>query len=117
MRKSITQARGLLILHLPSLSIRSSPRRVRTMKKMNQREMGLYGWLSPSGESDKAGSLNFRLPRREPFKVCTVATPPGLYSLGDCSRCGTNPSYYTRRYSGESLCAACFEETTVDKVR
>jgi cytoplasmic tRNA 2-thiolation protein 1 len=87
------------------------------MKKMNQREMGLYGWLSPSGESDKAGSLNFRLPRREPFKVCTVATPPGLYSLGDCSRCGTNPSYYTRRYSGESLCAACFEETTVDKVR
>ena len=27
------------------------------------------------------------------------------------------PSYYTRRYSGESLCAACFKETTVEKVR
>jgi cytoplasmic tRNA 2-thiolation protein 1 len=27
------------------------------------------------------------------------------------------PSYYTRRYSGESVCAACFKETTVEKVR
>jgi cytoplasmic tRNA 2-thiolation protein 1 len=38
-------------------------------------------------------------------------------SLVDCSRCGKRPSYYTRRYSGESLCAGCFQETTVDKVR
>jgi cytoplasmic tRNA 2-thiolation protein 1 len=37
--------------------------------------------------------------------------------LGDCSRCGKAPSYYTRRYSGESLCAGCFLETTVEKVR
>ncbi|MGH9920616.1 MAG: TIGR00269 family protein [Nitrososphaerales archaeon] len=37
--------------------------------------------------------------------------------LGDCSRCREAPSYYTRRYSGESLCAACFQETTVEKVR
>jgi cytoplasmic tRNA 2-thiolation protein 1 len=38
-------------------------------------------------------------------------------SLGDCTRCGERPSYYTRRYSGESLCADCFKETTVEKVR
>jgi cytoplasmic tRNA 2-thiolation protein 1 len=37
--------------------------------------------------------------------------------LGDCSRCGIKPSYYTRRYSGESLCADCFRESTVEKVR
>jgi len=37
--------------------------------------------------------------------------------LGDCSRCGERPSFYTRRYSGESLCASCFQETTVEKVR
>ncbi|HUK75560.1 MAG TPA: TIGR00269 family protein [Nitrososphaerales archaeon] len=37
--------------------------------------------------------------------------------MGDCSRCREAPSYYTRRYSGESLCAACFQETTVEKVR
>ena len=43
--------------------------------------------------------------------------PLGLDSLGDCSRCGEKPSYYTRRYSGESLCADCFSETTVEKVR
>ena len=36
--------------------------------------------------------------------------------MGDCSRCGTKPSYFTRRYSGESLCADCFKETTVEKV-
>ena len=37
--------------------------------------------------------------------------------MGDCTRCGERPSYYTRRYSGESLCADCFKETTVGKVR
>ncbi len=37
--------------------------------------------------------------------------------MGDCSRCGERPPYYTRRYSGESLCAPCFQETTVEKVR
>ena len=37
--------------------------------------------------------------------------------MGDCSRCGKAPSYYTRRYSGESLCADCFLETPVEKVR
>ncbi|HVC26586.1 MAG TPA: TIGR00269 family protein [Nitrososphaerales archaeon] len=37
--------------------------------------------------------------------------------MGDCSRCGERPSFYTRRYSGESLCASCFQETTVEKVR
>jgi cytoplasmic tRNA 2-thiolation protein 1 len=37
--------------------------------------------------------------------------------LGDCSKCGERPSYYTRRYSGESLCAPCFKESTVEKVR
>jgi cytoplasmic tRNA 2-thiolation protein 1 len=35
----------------------------------------------------------------------------------DCSRCAARPSFYTRRYSGESLCQECFMETTVDKVR
>ncbi|HKT22488.1 MAG TPA: hypothetical protein VJR06_07775, partial [Nitrososphaerales archaeon] len=35
----------------------------------------------------------------------------------ECSRCGIKPSFYTRRYSGESLCAGCFKETIVDKVR
>jgi uncharacterized protein (TIGR00269 family) len=37
--------------------------------------------------------------------------------LKDCSRCGKKPSYYTRRYSGESLCASCFQDSTVEKVR
>jgi cytoplasmic tRNA 2-thiolation protein 1 len=37
--------------------------------------------------------------------------------MGNCSRCSENPSYYTRRYSGESLCSSCFKETTVEKVR
>ncbi len=37
--------------------------------------------------------------------------------MGSCSRCGTAPSFYTRRYSGESLCSGCFQETTVEKVR
>jgi cytoplasmic tRNA 2-thiolation protein 1 len=43
--------------------------------------------------------------------------PQGSILVGDCSRCGKAPSYYTRRYSGESLCAACFKDTTVEKVR
>ena len=47
----------------------------------------------------------------------TRRDPLGLDSLGDCSRCGEKPSYYTRSYSGESLCAGCFKETTVEKVR
>ena len=38
-------------------------------------------------------------------------------SLGLCTRCDVAPSYYTRRYSGESLCAACFQQSTVEKVR
>lgn len=37
--------------------------------------------------------------------------------MGECSRCGERPPYYTRRYSGESLCAPCFQEATVEKVR
>ena len=35
--------------------------------------------------------------------------------MKDCVRCG-GESLYTRRYSGESLCAACFQESTVEKV-
>lgn len=35
--------------------------------------------------------------------------------MKDCVRCG-GEGFYTRRYSGESLCAACFKETTVEKV-
>lgn len=34
----------------------------------------------------------------------------------DCSRCRTSPSYYTRRYSGESLCSGCFVKTIEEKV-
>lgn len=37
--------------------------------------------------------------------------------MGVCSRCRDAPRYYTRRYSGESLCTACFQESTVEKVR
>jgi cytoplasmic tRNA 2-thiolation protein 1 len=37
--------------------------------------------------------------------------------MGNCSRCSENPSYYTRRYSGESLCSSCFKGTMVGKVR
>lgn len=33
-----------------------------------------------------------------------------------CSRCGGKP-FYTRRYSGETLCAACFKDSIVDKTR
>jgi uncharacterized protein (TIGR00269 family) len=36
--------------------------------------------------------------------------------MPDCSRCGAK-SFYTRRYSGESLCAECFQESIVDKAR
>lgn len=37
--------------------------------------------------------------------------------MADCSRCGSAPSFYTRRYSGENLCAGCFKETILEKVR
>jgi cytoplasmic tRNA 2-thiolation protein 1 len=37
--------------------------------------------------------------------------------MGNCTRCWTNASYYTRRYSGESLCSSCFQATMVEKVR
>ena len=37
--------------------------------------------------------------------------------MADCSRCGAAPSFYARRYSGESLCQGCFQEATVEKVR
>ena len=40
-----------------------------------------------------------------------------LDSLAACSRCDGSPSLYTRRYSGESLCASCFQESVVDKVK
>jgi len=33
-----------------------------------------------------------------------------------CSRCGGKP-FYTRRYSGETLCASCFRESIVQKTR
>ncbi len=33
-----------------------------------------------------------------------------------CSRCG-GKVFYTRRYSGESLCASCFRESIVEKTR
>jgi len=33
-----------------------------------------------------------------------------------CTRCGGNV-FYTRRYSGESLCASCFKESIIDKTR
>ena len=33
-----------------------------------------------------------------------------------CSRCGGKP-FYTRRYSGETLCSACFKDSIVDKTR
>ncbi|MDG7022739.1 MAG: TIGR00269 family protein [Nitrososphaerota archaeon] len=34
----------------------------------------------------------------------------------DCSRCRAHPAYYTRRYSGESLCPGCFVGSVVEKV-
>jgi len=36
--------------------------------------------------------------------------------MAECSKCGGRP-FYTRRYSGESLCAACFQESIVEKTR
>ena len=115
MRASINHPRGLLTFHLPSLSSRPSPLRVLIMKMKYQREMGLYGWPSPSGVSDKADSLG-RV-GGNPLRFASTRPIRGHDSLGGCSRCGERPSYYTRRYSGESLCAPCFQETTVEKVK
>jgi cytoplasmic tRNA 2-thiolation protein 1 len=36
--------------------------------------------------------------------------------MTECSSCGS-PSFYTRRYSGESLCVACFQSSIVEKTR
>ncbi len=36
--------------------------------------------------------------------------------MTECSHCGGNP-FYTRRYSGETLCANCFNESIVEKTR
>jgi len=33
-----------------------------------------------------------------------------------CTRCGGNP-FYTRRYSGETLCAACFSDSIAEKTK
>ncbi len=36
--------------------------------------------------------------------------------MTECSRCG-GKLFYTRRYSGESLCASCFKESIIEKTR
>ena len=36
--------------------------------------------------------------------------------MDSCSRCGGN-AFYTRRYSGETLCSECFKDSIVDKTR
>jgi cytoplasmic tRNA 2-thiolation protein 1 len=36
--------------------------------------------------------------------------------LADCTRCG-GKAFYTRRYSGESLCSSCFKTSIVEKTR
>jgi cytoplasmic tRNA 2-thiolation protein 1 len=36
--------------------------------------------------------------------------------MTDCSRCGGKP-FYTRRYSGETLCVSCFKDSIEDKAR
>jgi uncharacterized protein (TIGR00269 family) len=36
--------------------------------------------------------------------------------MAECSRCGGKP-FYTRRYSGETLCSACFQDSIVEKTR
>lgn len=36
--------------------------------------------------------------------------------MAGCTNCGGNP-FYTRRYSGEILCASCFNASIVDKAR
>ncbi len=40
-------------------------------------------------------------------------TPAGE-TLTSCTRCGGRP-FYTRRYSGETLCAPCFKESIIEK--
>ena len=36
--------------------------------------------------------------------------------MNECARCG-GKAFYTRRYSGETLCAGCFKDSIVDKTR
>ena len=36
--------------------------------------------------------------------------------MTECSRCGGKP-FYTRRYSGETLCVSCFKDSITDKTR
>jgi cytoplasmic tRNA 2-thiolation protein 1 len=36
--------------------------------------------------------------------------------MAECIRCGGKP-FYTRRYSGEVLCASCFQDSIVEKTR
>ncbi|HEV2139530.1 MAG TPA: TIGR00269 family protein [Nitrososphaerales archaeon] len=36
--------------------------------------------------------------------------------MTECSRCGGQP-FYTRRYSGETLCVSCFRDSITDKAR
>ncbi len=36
--------------------------------------------------------------------------------MATCSRCGGKP-FYTRRYSGETLCATCFKDSIAEKTR
>jgi cytoplasmic tRNA 2-thiolation protein 1 len=36
--------------------------------------------------------------------------------LNECTRCGGRP-FYTRRYSGETLCVSCFKESIAEKTR
>src|SRR5579863_7181608 len=36
--------------------------------------------------------------------------------MAPCSRCG-GPPFFTRKYSGETLCAKCFRESIVEKTR
>ncbi|HEV2137650.1 MAG TPA: TIGR00269 family protein [Nitrososphaerales archaeon] len=36
--------------------------------------------------------------------------------MTECSRCGGQP-FYTRRYSGETLCVSCFKDSITDKAR
>jgi cytoplasmic tRNA 2-thiolation protein 1 len=36
--------------------------------------------------------------------------------MADCGRCGKR-GFYTRRYSGETLCSACFKDSIIEKTR
>ena len=36
--------------------------------------------------------------------------------MAECTNCGSKP-FYTRRYSGETLCVSCFKDSIVDKTR